>query len=234
MPEKKEVKSYFEDIAYDYDELKQKNKYYYDFMKKMVIDIANRFSYNSVLDVGCGTGEILNALNPDKGIGIDISSNMIELSKKKFKKFDFIASDFDRLELKRKFDLILIIDLIEHLGDINRTIIKLNELSDKKTTIVISSPSYYWKAILYIGEKLKMKMPEGSHRWIPPKTLKRVIKDKGFSITSSGYRLIIPKKIPFISDIINSIFYRIPLVRNLGLVHYLVCEPNKSKGDENN
>ena len=224
---KNDVKSHFDQIASEYDEFKRKNQYYYDSIKNLILDISSKLHFNSVLDIGCGTGELLDYLNPKTGVGVDISPEMIRLAKKKFNKYEFNASDFDKIDLKKGFDLIIIIDVIEHLGNINKTLSKIKRVSKENTTIIISSPSYYWKLVLFVGEKLKMKMPEGDHKWIPPRTLRRIIKNNGFEIEDFGYRLIFPKKIPYVSKLLNSVFHKIPLIRNLGLVNYVVCRIEK-------
>ena len=224
---KNDVKTHFDHIASEYDEFKRKNQYYYDSIKNLVLKISGRLNYSSVLDIGCGTGELLNHLNPKTGMGVDISPEMIRLAKRKFHKYEFNASDFDKIDMKKEFDLIIIIDVIEHLGNINKTFSKIRSISKENTKIIISSPSYYWKLVLYIGEKLKMKMPEGDHKWIPPDTLKRIIKNHGFEIEEFGYRLIVPKKIPVVSKFLNSVFYKIPVIKNLGLVNYIVCRTRR-------
>ena len=35
-----------------------------------------------ILDIGCGTGELLAYLKPNKGLGIDLSKKMIEIANK--------------------------------------------------------------------------------------------------------------------------------------------------------
>ena len=129
MTSGKEVKMYFNNIAHIYDRFKIKNRYYYDYIKNMISDITSNFFYSSILDIGCGTGEILNHLNPERGVGIDISSKMIFFAKKKFKKYNFIASDFKNIHLTNKFDLILLIDVIEHLEDLNKSLSRIRDFA---------------------------------------------------------------------------------------------------------
>ena len=220
---KTDVKSHFDKFASEYDEIKEKNQYYYDSIKNLLTCISERFQYDSVLDVGCGTGELLKHLNPRTGLGIDISPEMIHIAKRKFHNYEFIADDFDNLDIKKKFDLIIVIDVIEHLGNPEKTFQTLKKFSKKETKIIISSPSYYWKGILDIGEKLRMKMPEGDHKWIPPSVLKKMIRSNGLTIEEFGYSLILPKRIPIVSDFLNSVFHKIPIIKDFGLVNYLVC-----------
>ena len=83
MIHKEEVKSHFDELANIYDDLKERNSYYYKSLKKVISELSDRYSFNSVLDIGCGTGELLISLHPKKGLSIDISPAMIHAAKKK-------------------------------------------------------------------------------------------------------------------------------------------------------
>jgi len=63
----------------------------------------------TVLDLGCGTGTLLVELERYglRGIGIDLSSEMVDIARRKHPTLDFIVSDMCSLDLERKFDLVL-------------------------------------------------------------------------------------------------------------------------------
>ena len=225
MGTKNNIENHFNEIAFTYDNYKRKNSYYYNSLKNLIVSLIISKNYRSVLDIGCGTGEILDFLNPEFGIGIDISKNMVSIARMKYPEYEFIASDFNKVELDMKFDIIIVIDVIEHLGDIKKAFLKIRNFAEKGTKIIISSPSYHWRLPMFVGEKLNMKMPEGSHKWIPPKTLEKTIESSKLRIDRKGYKLLIPKRVPFLSNIINSKFIHIPILRNLGIIYFFLCTP---------
>lgn len=71
-----------------------------------------------VLDVACGTGELLNGLNDKcriKGIGVDISDEMVKVAKAKYSQFDFIESSCAPLPFKaNKFDILTVSASFHH------------------------------------------------------------------------------------------------------------------------
>ena len=81
----------------------------------------NRITARSICDVGCGTGEVLKQLqetlnNDCVFLGYDISPHAFQLAKGRAnEKLQFRLADF--LEEKGNFDLILVLDVIEHLED---------------------------------------------------------------------------------------------------------------------
>ncbi|MBE9465027.1 class I SAM-dependent methyltransferase [Dyadobacter subterraneus] len=84
--------------------------------------IKNKISPSTICEIGCGAGEILNQLystlsNTSSFIGYDISENAIDLAKCRtkerltFKKQDLL------LDNSAQFDLLLVIDVFEHIED---------------------------------------------------------------------------------------------------------------------
>ncbi|MBT5400582.1 glycosyl transferase, partial [bacterium] len=66
-------------LAESRDQWIKKNSYFYNddrsYMKFLVGENAR------VLELGCGTGQLLNFLNPSYGVGVDLSSNIISIAK---------------------------------------------------------------------------------------------------------------------------------------------------------
>jgi hypothetical protein len=107
-----------------------KAKHVLDIMKK------NRISPQSICEIGCGAGEILrqlqNQINPNCTFdGYEISPQAYALSQKQANpKLRFHLQNF--LDSPSHFDLILLMDLIEHLEDYYGFLKKIHSCSDYK------------------------------------------------------------------------------------------------------
>lgn len=221
---------HFDKFAKRYDYYKTKNWYYYDNLKKLYRELIP--DNKKVLDIGCGTGDILASVNPQHGLGIDASQEMVRVAQKKY-------SDNKNLEFKwgvaenladdlsaQNFDYIFMADLIEHLENVPKTIKKIGQISKSNTKTIISMANPLWEPILLILEKLNLKMAEGPHKRISIKELESILSENNFKILEKNYRLILPISIPLISDLINRYFYRIPILRNLGLIFFIKLSKN--------
>lgn len=86
--------------------------------KNELISNVNLKENDVVLDVACGTGELLNSLNDKctiKGIGVDISDEMVRVAKSKYGKFDFIESSCTPLPFEEnKFDVLTVSASFHH------------------------------------------------------------------------------------------------------------------------
>ena len=75
-----------------------------------------------IIDVGCGTGSLLNeistnALNKHHLIGIDISSESVKIAKQRNKAVDFIVCDIEALPLRENiFNMVIIWNVLHHLS----------------------------------------------------------------------------------------------------------------------
>jgi len=68
---KAELKKYFDEVAPQRDAWKRRNPYYYQELESLC-----RFFIppdRTVLEIGCGTGDLLGAVRPRRGLGIDLS-----------------------------------------------------------------------------------------------------------------------------------------------------------------
>ena len=70
MP-KNDVRKHFEGIAGEYDRWKEMSAYYYRLLAGIYREHVPEGA--SVLEIGCGTGTLLHALRPSRGLGVDVS-----------------------------------------------------------------------------------------------------------------------------------------------------------------
>lgn len=218
-----DVREHFDKIAQDYDKWKTKNKYYYQNIKTFIDRIVRPGS--KILEVGCGTGEVLASLNPSYGVGIDISPEMVKLAKQKFPQHTFIASPIEKFESEEKFDYIIMVDVVDHVYDMMDVFDSIYKLCHPGTRIVLTTINPWWEPILHFMEKLGAKMPEGPHNFIEKRNIAKMLSFQNFSINYSGYLLLFPKKIPVLSFLANTLGTRIWGLNKFSSVQYMVIQP---------
>ena len=88
------------------------------------------------MEIGCGTGELLHAVKPSYGVGVDFSANMVSIARKKFPELIFKIQDAENLQLEDKFDYIILSDLVGSLWNMHKAFKDLWKVSHRKTKIV--------------------------------------------------------------------------------------------------
>lgn len=146
---------------------KEQVKEYYDTFKEhqknLGINIRHRTifknlknlglkSNSNVLEIGCGIGTvshlILKHITEGSFVGLDISSESIELAKKRnafHKKAEFLVNDMSNFTHKTKFDFVVFPDVLEHIpveqhANIFKTI---SELTTPNAVVLINIPEPY-------------------------------------------------------------------------------------------
>ena len=116
MNDRNFLHNYFENNAYSRDKWKKRNRYYHRTLEKhysFIIPAGSR-----VLELGCSTGDLLNSVRPEYGVGIDFSQNVLDIAKKKYPSLKFVLADVMDFTTEDHFDYIIISDLLCSLWDI--------------------------------------------------------------------------------------------------------------------
>ena len=109
--DKKEIIAFFDDNASGWDAIQVRNEEVIaEILKKGGITKSKR-----VLDIACGTGFLF----PDyirlgaKVTGIDISSEMLRIAKKKFPDIQLICEDAEEYEFEKDYDAVMIYNAVK-------------------------------------------------------------------------------------------------------------------------
>ena len=158
-------------------------------IKDLNLKISNKPLKNiDILDIGCGGGllsEPMCRLGANV-VGIDASKKNIEVAKfhakKNNLKIDYKSSSPEKLKTKKKFDIILNMEIVEHVEDIDFFIKESSKLLKKNGTMFVATLNKTLKSYLFgiVGAEYILKwLPIGTHDWqkfISPNELLRISK----------------------------------------------------------
>jgi ubiquinone/menaquinone biosynthesis C-methylase UbiE len=215
-----EVQSHFDEEADQYDFWKKRNWYYYDTIKAIYRERIPADA--AVLEVGCGTGDVLAAIPARRSVGIDISPEMIRIAAIKHPDLEWHAVTTAELNSiqSENFDLVFLSDVIEHLEDVPGTFRNLRCVCHSGTRLIINMANPLWEPLLMLLEKLGKKMPEGPHHRIPVAVLNKTLEENGFEFVRRDHELLCPAHIPVLTKVFNALG-RLPLIRRLCLIEIL-------------
>jgi SAM-dependent methyltransferase len=216
------VGDHFDRVAPDYDRWKEKAHRYYAALKESLREIVPPRS--RVLEVGCATGDILASLDPDEGLGLDISPAMIELAARKHPALRFRVHDLMQGPLEDRFDYAVAADVAEHVPDLDTMMSSLaGMLTDRGVAIVVTA-NPLWSPVLHVAERLRLKMPEGDHEWRSRADLASAARRAGLRERSFDRSLVMPKDVPGLVAL-DTARWAAPLRQRLGLIQRAVFEP---------
>ena len=106
-----------------------------------------------VLEVGCSRGDLLAAVRPSYGVGIDLSPEMVAAAKAKYPELHFIEGDALSVDLGTEFDYIICSDLVNDVWDVETLFNNLRRHSGQSTRVVLNTYSRVWELPRRLAEK---------------------------------------------------------------------------------
>lgn len=182
-----------------------------------------------VLELGCGTGELLNALEPSCGVGVDLSARMVEAARSRFPHLDFRQGDIEDPETIRAlggpFDVIVLSDTIGYLDDCAQTLESLHCLCTPATRVVIAYYGWFWEPLLNLAELVGWKMPTVEVNWLSTEDTMGFLHLADFEPVRREWRQIVPRRLLGLGTLLNRFVGTLPVIRRLSLRNYLVARP---------
>jgi ubiquinone/menaquinone biosynthesis C-methylase UbiE len=182
-----------------------------------------------VLDLGCGTGRLLAALEPRDGVGVDFSPAMIEAARQKHHELEFHVGDIENPETLDKvggpFDVILLSDTIGSLEDCQTTLEHLHRICHRETRVLIAYYSRLWGPVLRGAQWIGQQMPQTEQNWLSAKDLAGILELADFDVIRLDCRLIVPKRLGGLGPLCNRFVGTLPGMTSLTLRSYVLARP---------
>src|SRR4030088_12993 len=123
-----------------------------------------------VLELGCGRGELLAALQPSYGVGVDFGARTIAKAKELHPDLHFVLGDVEDAAtlapIQGPFDYIVIADTIGMFEDIDGTLRLVQHLCAPSTRIIIAYYSHLWEPVLKLAEALHLRAKQAEINFI--------------------------------------------------------------------
>lgn len=226
-PRKRATRELADRLAEDRERWIARNDYYYrqDFRyMRFLVSEGLR-----VLDLGCGTGDLLAALKPSRGVGVDFSGKMVEVASRKYPNLEFVVGDVENArtidKLAGPFDVIVVSDTIGALDDCQSMLAQLHRLCHGDTRLVVAYYSRMWEPILRVGEALGLKMPQTQQNWLSTEDIGNLLALADFQMIKREWRQLIPRRLLGIGALINRYIAPFAIIRRACLRNYVVARP---------
>jgi SAM-dependent methyltransferase len=182
-----------------------------------------------ILELGCGRGELLAALQPSYGVGVDFGARTIANARELHPDLHFVLGDVEDpatlAAVEGPFDYIVIADTIGMFEDIDGTLRRVHHLCTPSTRIIISYYSHLWEPILKFAELIKLRNRQPKINYIATADFLNLMDLADFEVISHEQRQLIPLKWFGLGPFVNRFIAPLPGIRQLCLRTYLIGRP---------
>ena len=229
---KQSIQSYFDRLAPAIHHWQRRNRYYYQDLIRL-----HRFlipPHSRVLEIGCGTGHLLQAVTPAVGVGLDFAPAMVELARQHHPHLHFYTLDAEQLTPEqmepqhRQFDYIVLSGVLGYLGDIQAVLQRLQPFCHRRTRLILTFHNYLWEPALRLAERIGQRCPQPPQNWLGMDDVANLLTITGYLPLKRGRRFLIPKPVPLLSNGLNRYLAPLPGLKHLCLTNFVVARPQAS------
>ena len=228
-PVLEEVRRFYDENHEGLERARRARRYYYARLERV---LAQRIPAGSrVLDIGCGAGQLLAALRPSRGVGIDVSARAIAHARSLHAgaPLHFFEGDAANPAVLAQaggaFDAIVMVNVVTHLSDVQAAVEALHAVSHPRTRLFIYSHSRLWQPALRLAEWLKLKYEQPPESWLPPEEVAHMLSLADFETIRRDREILLPVGVPLVADVLNEYLGHLPVIEHLALMYGLVARP---------
>jgi SAM-dependent methyltransferase len=178
-----------------------------------------------VLEFGCGQGDLLAALKPSVGVGIDFSSEMLDRARSLHPDLQFIKADVHESAIEETFDIIIISDLVNDLWNVQTVLDQARRRSHPRTRIVMNFYSRLWELPLRVAERMKLAKPTLQQNWLDVADVENILYLSGFESMRNWSEVLWPAPFPVVEPLFNRFLVKLFPFRGFALTNFLVARP---------
>lgn len=178
-----------------------------------------------MLELGCGDGKLLAALQPSVGVGVDFSQAALQTARQQHPNLHWVRADVHSLPIEDSFDVIILSDLLNDVWDVQSLLERLRTVCHARTRIIINFYSRLWQLPLSLGEWLGFKNRLLMQNWFTPEDTLNLLGLAGYEAIKSSREILLPIHIPLLSSFLNSFLVKLPFFSLFALTNYVVARP---------
>ena len=179
----------------------------------------------TVVEIGSGTGDLLAALQPSRGVGVDFSPRMVAEASRRHPLLEFIEADAHDLDLDGSFNVVILSDLVNDVWDVQAVLEQVHRLCTPRTRVILNSYNKLWQGPLGLVRILGLANPLGHQNWLSSQDVRNLLHLSGFEAISESSEILFPIRVPLLTGFLNKLIVTLWPARYAALAEFVVARP---------
>jgi SAM-dependent methyltransferase len=164
----------------------------------------------SVLEVGCGQGDLLAALPNRVRTGVDMLPEVIETARRRYPGITFQVGEAPNLQGLPRFDAIVCDRLGHSVLDVRALLLSLREHLTPGGRIFLTTFNYLWEVPTRMAELLGWKLPAPTSNWFSETDFRNLFEITELEEVKHDDRLLLPLDVPLAAPALNRYLAKLP------------------------
>jgi ubiquinone/menaquinone biosynthesis C-methylase UbiE len=181
----------------------------------------------SVLEIGCGSGELLAQVRAARKTGLDLSATQIAAARLRVPDAEFFVQAGELVDLgDRRFDVIIISDTLNLAADVQHLLERLHLVSHPGTRLLINFQNSLWRPLLSLARLLGLKAEQPQNSWLASSDVLNLLQLAGWSAVCRQGRILVPFSALGLGPLVNR--WLAPLLQWFALTIFIVARPERA------
>lgn len=183
-----------------------KPSFFASFYRRLLAHYYNLMIHSdaSVLEIGCGEGELLSLLNAKQKVGLDLSADQIARGKSRFQDLDLRVGAGEIADFPQEaFDVIVLSDVLNYSADVEILLRRLQSCSHQKTRIIINIYNTLWRPLLGIVRRLGLASRQPASSWLSRRDVVNLCALADWEVFKSSSKILFPLPLGPVSTFLN-------------------------------
>ena len=178
---------------------------------------------SSVLEVGCGSGELLRHVPASRKVGMDLSPVQIDAARQRLPEAEFHEANGETFATGEKFDYIILSDTVNLVTDVQALFAKLRDSSTNSTRLLINIPNTLWRPLFNLAFRLGLRDQQPNNSWLSGQDVRNLLTLADWEVIKSQPRALFPYAGGWLERLINR--WLAPLFPWFCLTQFIVARP---------
>jgi SAM-dependent methyltransferase len=185
----------------------------------------------SILEIGCGSGELL-ARFPNRDVtGVDLSSKQVAAARRRVPHGTFVTLAAELLKrdgpLNRAYDYIILSETVNFSPDVQMLFEKLHEFATRETRLILNFYNTLWHPILQLATFLGLKSRQPMTNWLSAKDVRGLLDLANWEIVHQEPHIVCPIPLLGLDRLLNR--FVAPLLPFLSLTNFQTARPRPTE-----
>lgn len=178
-----------------------------------------------VLEVGCGQGDLLAALKPSAGVGIDFSGATIARARELHPECRFFTADAHDFDLGTDFDYVVCSDLVNDVWDVQAVFDNIAPHCHPSTRLVLNCYNRVWEMPRRLAAKVGLVVPLLRQNWLTAADIANLLYLANFDVIRLNTEVLWPFRTPLLDSLANRVLVKLWPFHLFSLTNFIVARP---------